>query len=216
MTGTGVRTGRTNIAKPCHSGKAESGYALEMNELSDAKIEEIRSGLLAWFAANRGISPGATPAIPTASSSPRSCSSRRRSTGHPLLRALAELFPTVEALATAPTADVITAWAGLGYNRRAVYLQKTARAVVDEPAAYFPALASKLLRLPGSDPTPPGRSQPSRSSRMSRSWTRTSAGWSTGSVFGSDVPARQATEREILRAAERLVPRGPAGPGTRR
>lgn len=35
-------------------------------------------------------------------------------------------WPTVEALAAAPTADVIVAWQGLGYNRRAVNLHRAA------------------------------------------------------------------------------------------
>jgi A/G-specific adenine glycosylase len=40
-----------------------------------------------------------------------------------------ERWPTVEALALASTADVLRAWQGLGYNRRAVNLQRAARAV---------------------------------------------------------------------------------------
>jgi A/G-specific adenine glycosylase len=35
-------------------------------------------------------------------------------------------WPTVDALAAAPTADVIVAWQGLGYNRRAVNLHRAA------------------------------------------------------------------------------------------
>ena len=38
-----------------------------------------------------------------------------------------ERWPTVEALAAASTADVIRAWQGLGYNRRALNLQRAAR-----------------------------------------------------------------------------------------
>jgi A/G-specific adenine glycosylase len=38
-------------------------------------------------------------------------------------------WPTVEALAAAPGADVIRAWQGLGYNRRAVNLHRTAQHV---------------------------------------------------------------------------------------
>src|SRR5438874_11141118 len=41
----------------------------------------------------------------------------------PKYHAFLTLFPTIEALAAAPTADVIRAWAGLGYNRRAVNMQ---------------------------------------------------------------------------------------------
>ncbi len=38
-------------------------------------------------------------------------------------------WPTVEALAAAPTAEVIREWQGLGYNRRALGLQRAARQV---------------------------------------------------------------------------------------
>jgi len=38
-------------------------------------------------------------------------------------------WPTVEALAAAPTADVIVEWQGLGYNRRAVNLHRAAESV---------------------------------------------------------------------------------------
>ena len=41
-----------------------------------------------------------------------------------------ERWPTVEALAAATPADVILAWSGLGYNRRAVNLHRCAQAVV--------------------------------------------------------------------------------------
>jgi A/G-specific adenine glycosylase len=40
-----------------------------------------------------------------------------------------ERWPTVDALAAASTADVLRAWQGLGYNRRAVNLQRAAREI---------------------------------------------------------------------------------------
>jgi A/G-specific adenine glycosylase len=42
-----------------------------------------------------------------------------------------ERWPAVDALAAAPLADVIRAWQGLGYNRRAVNLHRAAQAVAD-------------------------------------------------------------------------------------
>jgi A/G-specific adenine glycosylase len=42
-----------------------------------------------------------------------------------------ERWPTPEALASASTADVIREWQGLGYNRRAVSLQRAARIVAE-------------------------------------------------------------------------------------
>ncbi len=52
-------------------------------------------------------------------------------------------WPTVEALAAAPRAEVIRAWQGLGYNRRAVNLHRAAQAVA---AAGWP---EDLTDLPG-------------------------------------------------------------------
>jgi A/G-specific adenine glycosylase len=60
-----------------------------------------------------------------------------------------ERFPTVFELAAAPTADVIRIWAGLGYNRRAVNLQRTATVVVEEYGGTFPRDIESLRKLPG-------------------------------------------------------------------
>src|SRR5690606_31251880 len=70
----------------------------------------------------------------------------------PYYRAWLERFPTLSDLAAAPTADVISLWAGLGYNRRAVNLQRTARYVVDELNGVFPSDIAALLTLPGVGP----------------------------------------------------------------
>ncbi len=58
-------------------------------------------------------------------------------------------FPTLEVLAAAPTATVIQAWAGLGYNRRAVNLQRTAQAVRAAHGGVFPREVAVLRQLPG-------------------------------------------------------------------
>jgi A/G-specific adenine glycosylase len=42
-----------------------------------------------------------------------------------------ERWPTPEALAAAPVADVLAAWVGLGYNRRALRLREACAAVAD-------------------------------------------------------------------------------------
>ena len=57
-----------------------------------------------------------------------------------------ERWPSVEALAAAPAAEVIRAWQGLGYNRRALNLQRAAQAVV---AGGWP---DDLTELPGVGP----------------------------------------------------------------
>src|SRR5205085_9378087 len=52
-------------------------------------------------------------------------------------------------LAVASTADVITVWAPLGYNRRAVSLQSIARQVIAEYAGRIPDTIDELLKLRG-------------------------------------------------------------------
>ncbi len=58
-------------------------------------------------------------------------------------------WPTVEALAAAPEADVMGAWAGLGYYARARNLIACARAVVFEHGGRFPDTEEGLRALPG-------------------------------------------------------------------
>lgn len=58
-------------------------------------------------------------------------------------------FPTVQYLAKAKTADVIRVWKGLGYNRRALFLQRTAQAVVEQYSGKFPQDVVLLKKLPG-------------------------------------------------------------------
>ena len=62
------------------------------------------------------------------------------------------LFPTVESLAAAPTADVLRAWQGLGYNRRGLNLQRSAKLIVSEYGGSVPSAFADLLRLPGVGP----------------------------------------------------------------
>jgi len=46
-------------------------------------------------------------------------------------------------------ADVLVAWQGLGYNRRAKYLHEAAKLIVDRHGGEFPAAEAELLALPG-------------------------------------------------------------------
>jgi A/G-specific adenine glycosylase len=61
-------------------------------------------------------------------------------------------FPSVRALAAASRADVLRAWAGLGYNRRAVALHEAARVVVAEHGGRIPLDPIALGSLPGVGP----------------------------------------------------------------
>jgi len=58
-------------------------------------------------------------------------------------------FPDVAFLAAAPLADVLAAWQGMGYNRRAIALQKCARIVTDEYGGRLPDDPTILATFPG-------------------------------------------------------------------
>jgi A/G-specific adenine glycosylase len=58
-------------------------------------------------------------------------------------------FPTVQALANASEDDVLAAWSGLGYYRRARLLHACAKAIVSTHAGVVPDLLDDLLALPG-------------------------------------------------------------------
>ncbi len=60
-----------------------------------------------------------------------------------------ERFPDFSSLAAAPLSDVIDAWQGLGYNRRALSLKKIAGTVVDEYAGALPRGRELLRAMPG-------------------------------------------------------------------
>ncbi len=58
-------------------------------------------------------------------------------------------FPQCKALADAPLKNIIEAWQGMGYNRRAVYLKKIAEAVMEKHGGKLPTAPEVLEQLPG-------------------------------------------------------------------
>ena len=60
-----------------------------------------------------------------------------------------ERFPTAAALAGAPEGEVLAAWQGLGYYRRARLLQAATRVVVDRHGGNVPRTEPELRALPG-------------------------------------------------------------------
>jgi A/G-specific adenine glycosylase len=61
-------------------------------------------------------------------------------------------WPTVASLAAAPVADVLRAWQGLGYNRRALNLHRAAQAIVADHGGVVPPDVEALEKLPGVGP----------------------------------------------------------------
>lgn len=70
----------------------------------------------------------------------------------PKYLAFMQQFPSVESLAAASVAEIITAWQGLGYNRRGLNLQKGAAYLQATAATNFPQETTQLLAVPGIGP----------------------------------------------------------------
>ena len=121
--------------------------------LRGGRLQRFRAALLAWYG-------------------PRARPLRIRSTREPWAVLVSEVmaqqtqiarvdqawttfmarYPTPRVLAAAPTADVLRAWAGLGYNRRALNLQRTAAVLEAEHGGSVPADLAALEALPGIGP----------------------------------------------------------------
>lgn len=67
----------------------------------------------------------------------------------PYYSAWLERWPDFAALASAPVSEVIRAWRGLGYNRRALNLYRLAVEVTERHGGVLPGDPKKLLALPG-------------------------------------------------------------------
>lgn len=177
--------------------------------ISPAKINRVRRSLLDWFAANGRDLPWRKTRDPyRILVSEVMLQQTQVDRVIPYYTAFIERFPTLTVLAEAPTSDVIKAWAGLGYNRRAVNLQRTARYLVSHANGEFPADLTALRRLPGIGPYTAGaiacfafeQDAPFVDTNMRRVLHRV--------FIGADVPAPVIAERDLLRIAAAAVPAG--------
>jgi len=74
----------------------------------------------------------------------------------PKFAAFTRQFPSLTALARASLAEVLQAWSGLGYNRRAKFLWQCAQAVAATHGGQLPQTARGLVALPGIGPNTAG------------------------------------------------------------
>ena len=63
-----------------------------------------------------------------------------------------DVFPDAASLAAAPLRDVLSVWQGLGYNRRARALKKSAELVISRHGGVVPCSVEDLAALPGIGP----------------------------------------------------------------
>jgi A/G-specific adenine glycosylase len=116
-----------------------------------ALLSETRERVLAWFAeAGRDLPWRATRdpyRVLVAEVLAQQTQAARAAEAWPRFL---ERFPDVRALAAAAPAEVLRAWQGLGYNRRALALRRTAQAV--EERGGWPDTVEELAALPGVGP----------------------------------------------------------------
>ena len=117
---------------------------------ASAEVAEIRRDLLAWYQRNRRDFPWRRTSDPYAVlvSEVMLQQTQASRVVDRFVRFMGR-FPTAEALATSSSADVLAEWSGLGYNRRALALQRAA-AIVSRDG--WPTDVIALERLPGVGP----------------------------------------------------------------
>jgi A/G-specific adenine glycosylase len=126
----------------------------------------------------------------------------------PKYHAFLEEFPTLASLAAAPASAVIRAWSGLGYNGRALNLQRACEEVVERYGGEVPHDPAVLTTLPGVGPYTAGAiacfafgaDVAFVDTNIRRVLHRAAA--------GPDVPEPLLTARQIDDLARRSVPEG--------
>jgi A/G-specific adenine glycosylase len=113
-------------------------------------IARLRPRLLAWYDRNRRDLPWRRTRDPYAIwVSEIMLQQTRVAAVEERYQAFLRNFPTVQALAHAAEADVLTLWSGLGYYRRARMLHQAAKAVIEKFGGVMPKTAVELRALPG-------------------------------------------------------------------
>jgi A/G-specific adenine glycosylase len=114
---------------------------------------DARSAVLTWYAANgRPLAFRATTDPYAVLVSELMAQQTQAERAAAAWTAWIARWPRVEDLAAAPVADILRAWAGLGYNRRAIALHRAATAIVEEHGGRVPRDVAALERLPGVGP----------------------------------------------------------------
>ena len=119
--------------------------------VEEALIQDTRARVLAWFEESGRDLPWRATRDPyrvlVAEVLAQQTQAARAAAAWPRFL---ERFPDVHALAAAAPAEVLRAWQGLGYNRRALALHRTARAVQERGG--WPDTVEELAALPGIGP----------------------------------------------------------------
>lgn len=121
--------------------------------LSDCDVPSLRRRLLAWYRAHRRDLPWRRTRDPYAIwVSEIMLQQTRVDTVVPYYERFLTAFPTVRALADASSDEVMRAWAGLGYYRRARMMHEGARQLRDQAGGAVPTTRDDLRAVRGIGP----------------------------------------------------------------
>ncbi|WP_345126093.1 A/G-specific adenine glycosylase [Hymenobacter antarcticus] len=113
----------------------------------------LAAALLAWYPRHRRDLPWRHTRDPYAIwLSEVILQQTRVAQGLPYYETFLAAYPTVQAMAAAPEAEVLRYWQGLGYYSRARNMHHTAQQVVNEYNGHFPTTYAGLLQLRGVGP----------------------------------------------------------------
>jgi A/G-specific adenine glycosylase len=142
------------MARPRQGPPAASSAALEPGRLRVPSLPaDARASVLAWFdergraLAFRGTRDPYAILVSEVMAQQTQIARVVEAWGRSLDR-----LPTPESLAPASPADVLRAWQGMGYDRRALSLRRAAQAIVEDHGGRVPSDISALERLPGVGP----------------------------------------------------------------
>ena len=125
----------------------------------------------------------------------------------PKYKAFLRAFPTVEKLAQAQRSQVIQRWAGLGYNRRAVYLHEAAKKIVCDFGGKVPTTIDVLRTLPGVGEYTAG-AVACFTGKSTMSFLDTNIKRVFGRLFFNTTSRRLPIEKKLSAYAHSLVPTG--------
>jgi len=116
--------------------------------LNDDQVARFRADLLRWYSVNERELPWRQTCDPYKIwISEIMLQQTRVAAVIPYYERFLQKFPNLRALASAPEAEVLACWAGLGYYYRARNLHKAAQQM--QEAGAFPATHSQICQLPG-------------------------------------------------------------------
>jgi A/G-specific adenine glycosylase len=131
-------------------GAGKSGSGVLEGEIDPRRVERIRRKLVAWYRTEARDLPWRRTSDPYAILvSEVMLQQTRVETVIPYFERFMRQFPTIDSLARASVDDVLRAWEGLGYYRRAQNLHRTAKRIAESHEGTVPRTAKELLRLPG-------------------------------------------------------------------